>query len=257
MSSDVLAEPLVHSYERDGFLALRGVFQRAEIARVADEADRLLGRSDLIDPSNLRCRFKPGEGGGAYLFETFDPVVDIAPRSAELAADARIAAVLAAIYGDAARLFKDKLIFKPPGAVGYGLHQDYVAWPHFPRSFISVLVPIDATDLANGCTEVFPGYHRQGCLSPEDGEYHGVDPALVDEDRVVALELEPGDLALFGCFTPHRSGPNRSDRWRRQLYLSYNARGDGGELRATHYRFFHDYLTRKNVAGGKTDGYFR
>ena len=37
------------------------------------------------------------------------------------------------------------------------------------------------------------------------------------------LVLEPGDVAVFGGFTPHRSDPNLSDRWRRQLYLSYNA----------------------------------
>jgi hypothetical protein len=238
-------------------LVLRGVFAKHEVAAVAVEACGLLERSDLIDPSNLRCRFKPHDGGGPYLFETFDPVVDIAPRCAALAADARIGGVLHAIYGAPARLFKDKLIFKPPGAVGYGLHQDYIAWPHFPPSFISVLVPIDPTDRTNGCTEVFPGYHKQGCLSPEDGEYHAVDPTLVDEQRAVALELEPGDVALFGCFTPHRSGPNRSDRWRRQLYLSYNSDADGGERRATHYRFFHQYLTKKNLLAGKTDGYFR
>ena len=89
--------------------------------------------------------------------------------------DARIRGPLAAIYGDEACLFKDKLIFKPPGAKGYALHQDFMGWNGFPESFVTVLVPIDAADEENGCTEVFPGYHRQGCLSPCDGEYHGVD----------------------------------------------------------------------------------
>ena len=48
-------------------------------------------------------------------------------------------ALLHDLYGEPARLFKDKLIFKPPGVKGYGLHQDWIAWPGFPRSFLTVL----------------------------------------------------------------------------------------------------------------------
>src|SRR5205807_2640681 len=132
-------------------------------------------------------------------------------------------------------LFKDKLIYKPPGVQGYGLHQDWIAWPGFPRSFLTVLVPLDPSGVENGCTEVFSGYHHQGSLSVEDGQYHELPPDLMDESRGVPLELEPGDAAVFGGFTPHRSAPNRSPHWRRQLYLSYNQRSDGGEQRARHY----------------------
>src|SRR5262249_32490 len=77
-------------------------------------------------------------------------------------------------------LFKDKLIFKPPRAKGYDLHQDFIAWPGFPRSFVTAAVAIDPCDLDNGCTVVYPGYHANGCLSPEDGDYHALPPATVD-----------------------------------------------------------------------------
>ena len=56
------------------------------------------------------------------------------------------------------------------------------------------------------------------------------------------LDLNPGDVAVFGCLTPHRSAPNRSGVRRRGLFLSYNARSDGGDQRAAHYAAFHDYL---------------
>jgi 2-aminoethylphosphonate dioxygenase len=247
----------VREYHRDGYLVLRGVFDLDEISAVDEEANSLMARSDLIDVANLRCRWQPNESGGPCLFETFDPVIDLAPRSAEIAADSRILGPLTAIYQDEACLFKDKLIFKPPGARGYGLHQDYIAWKNFPRSFITVLVAIDGADRHNGCTEVFPGYHQGGCLTEQDGQYHELPSHLVDEQRAVQLELAPGDIALFGCFTPHRSAPNLSDRWRRQLYLSYNARGDGGELRDTHYREFHDWLRVKYADHGKASVYFR
>ena len=247
----------IDSYHETGFLILRNVFEPHEMARVEAEAAALLDRVDLIDSRNLRCRFQPDEKGGPCLFETFDPVIDIGPRCAAVAADRRIHAVLEQIYDGEACLFKDKLIFKPPGAKGYGLHQDYIAWKKFPRSFITVLVAIDGANDQNGCTVVFPGYHRDGCLTEEDGEFHELPPELIDESRAVPLELAAGDVAFFGCFTPHRSAPNRSAGWRRQLYLSYTARRDGGDLRQTHYDDFHVWLRKKYAEHGKPDVYFR
>ena len=78
----------------------------------------------------------------------------------------------------------------------------------------------------------------------------------MDEARAVPLVLEPGDVAVFGGFTPHRSDPNVSERWRRQLYLSYNASSDGGEQREKHYREFHAWLRKKYAEFGKADTYF-
>jgi ectoine hydroxylase-related dioxygenase (phytanoyl-CoA dioxygenase family) len=39
--------------------------------------------------------------------------------------------------------------------------------------------------------------------------------------------MEPGDVAFFDCFAPHRSGPNLTDEPRRNLYLTYNRASDG------------------------------
>ena len=74
--------------------------------------------------------------------------------------------------------------------------------------------------------------------------------------RASVLDLQPGDLALFSGFTPHRSAANTSDGWRRQLYLSYNAGRDGGEQRDAHYRQFHAWLKEKYAQYGRTNVYF-
>ncbi len=245
-------------YDRDGFVIVRGLFGADDIAAALAEAERLLvERRDLISTKNIRCRWQPNVvTGAACEFETFDPIVDLVPVCRRLALDARLLAVLAELYGEPACLFKDKLIYKPPGVKGYGLHQDWIAWPGFPRSFLTVLMPFDAAGVDNGCTEVFPGYHTHGSLSAEDGQYHELPAATVDEAKGVPLELEPGDVAIFGGFTPHRSAPNRSPRWRRQLYLSYNKLSDGGEQRAKHYDEFHRWLRVKYAEYNKTDVYF-
>jgi 2-aminoethylphosphonate dioxygenase len=250
------ATDLRPAFEEDGFVIARGVFPRDEMARLAEEADALLQRTDLIDKLNLRCRFQSNCSAGDCVFETFDPVIDIAAHSARIAGDSRILELLRIIYGEEACLFKDKLIYKPAGAMGCGLHQDYIAWPGFPRSFTTVVVPIDAATDENGCTEIFPGLHKQGCLSPEDGDYHELPASLVAETRSVKLLLNPGDVAIFGAYIPHRAGPNRTDGPRRQLYLSYNAVTDGGQQRTRHYRDFHRFLRRKYADYGLTDTYF-
>jgi len=247
----------VQFYHDNGFLIVREVFNAEEIAALATEAETLISRTELIDKQNIRCRWQDHAETKECRFDCFDPVIDIGPVCRYFAYDRRIFDVLRAIYDDEAHLFKDKLIFKPPGATGYQLHQDYIGWQEFPKSFITVIVAIDPTNAANGATEVFPGYHQQGYLSPKDGDYHHLATEAIDESRGVVLDLAPGDIALFGCFTPHRSGSNRSDRWRRQLYLSYNAGRDGGDQRDAHYRQFHEWLVKKYAEYGKTGVWFR
>ncbi len=249
-------ENAVRQYAASGYGIVRQLFSPAEITTLSQEAKQLLQRTDLIHTNNLRCRWQQDCETDVCLFDAFDPVVDLSPIIAQLASDSRMLDLVATIYGEPGHLFKDKLIFKPPGATGYGLHQDYIAWPTFPRSFLTVVVPLDRADKASGCIEVFPGYHDRGCLAPEDGEYHEIPAGVVDESCAVEITLSPGDVAFFSGFMPHRSAPNRSRSWRRQLYLSYNAESDGGDYRKQHYREFHDWLRIQYAKYGRHDVYF-
>ena len=250
-------QDLVPFYDEHGFLILRQVFQPEEIDALASEAQTLLTRTELIDTANLRCRWQTDVASGECIFDCFDPVIDIGPVCRYFATDERILAPLRAIYRDTAHLFKDKLIFKRPGAKGYDLHQDFIGWDTFPESFVTVLVAIDATNATNGATEVFSGYHQQGYLSPRDGNYHPLTADAVDPARGVLLELEPGDVAFFGGFTPHCSGPNHSGQLRRQVCWSSNDGRDGGDQRAAHYREFEAWLRTKYAEYGKTGVWFR
>jgi ectoine hydroxylase-related dioxygenase (phytanoyl-CoA dioxygenase family) len=123
-------------------------------------------------------------------------VIDIGPVCRQFAYDRRLFDILRALYDDEAHLFKDKLIFKPPGATGYALHQDYIGWREFPESFITLIVAIDETNAANGATEVFPGYHKRGYLSPKDGDYHHLPEDAVDLPRASCWNSR---LAISHC----------------------------------------------------------
>ena len=237
-ATDALTGEQLRQYETEGFVVLRNLFSAEEMDELRGEADRLLvDHRDLISLANLRCRFMPHYQTGEQLFEVFDPVNDLSPVCERFTADRRILGAVESIYGERAALFKEKLIFKPAGALGYPLHQDIPqCWCGFPKSFLTVLIPIDPSSEENGCTEVFSGYHH-GFLSNDPHAYMFPDDA-VDSARRTKLVLDPGDVAIFHGLTPHRSDPNRSNEMRRVLYVSYNAWSEGGDQRAAHYADF-------------------
>lgn len=242
-----------------GFIVRRGVFTPAEIGEFAADTDRLLTeRRDLIDPKNLRCRFMAHCETGEQLFEVFDPAIEVSPVAARFAADPRILGMLDTIFGGPAVLFKEKLIFKFPGANGYDLHQDIPRnWSWWPQTFTTVLIAIDRATEENGCTEVYEGYHGGYLSSSEKWEHYMLPLHLVDPARQTKLLLEPGDVAIFHGLTPHRSNPNRSSATRRGFYISYNALADGGDRRAWHYGQFHERMRQRLAPDDPDSLYFR
>jgi 2-aminoethylphosphonate dioxygenase len=255
--ADALSREHQAQYRRDGFVKVPAVFSPGEVSELQKEADRVFQRTELIDSDNIRCRWQNHVETGECRLDCFDPVIDLSPAMGQLAHDPRILGAISALYGERACLFKDKLIYKPPHAAGYGLHQDYISWKSFSESFVTVIVAIDRADAVNGAPEVFAGYHELGCLSPKDGMYHELTGKQVDLSKGVVLDLEPGDIAIFSGFTPHRSAPNHSDQWRRLAYLSYNAFSDGGDQREKHYAEFKVWLMERYAEYGKINTFFR
>src|SRR5262245_43070443 len=162
----------IRQYIEAGFVMVRNVVSPGDISELVAEADRLYRRTDLIDSDNIRCRWQNHIETGECRFDCFDPVIDLSPACAGIARSQPLLDLVGQFYGEPACLFKDKLIFKLPGADGYRLHQDYIAWDSFPTSFLTAIVAIDPCDQENGATEVFAGYHHRGCMSPRDGMYH-------------------------------------------------------------------------------------
>jgi ectoine hydroxylase-related dioxygenase (phytanoyl-CoA dioxygenase family) len=244
-------------YKQEGYLLLRGLFRADEIRRLSMDVDRVCReRTDLIDANNMRVRLKPHHETNESVFEVFDPISDLSPVARAITQDRRILDRLHDLYGQPAELFKDKLIYKPPGVNGASLHQDWIAWPGFPESFLTVLLAIDPFTAENGATEVFPRIHTQGYLSNKDGLYHDVEIGDLPTAPVPLL-MDPGDLAIFTCFTPHRAGPNAAAQTRRGYFISYNARADGGQQSTKHYREFHDWLRAKAPEEKRPLMYFR
>lgn len=241
-----LDTPEVEAYHEKGFLILRDVFQPEEIEIYRQEAEQIvaralaLSREFQLEPK-YNLRFEMLADGQPW---KIDPFVSISPLFSALIRDRRIMDRLASLYdGYEAVLFKDKLIFKPPDSHGNGLHQDYNWWQGFPQSLLTVSVALDASTKKNGCTELWTGHH-QGFMHEHGSLDKGtIDPERLANEEHVYVDLAPGDMAIFTCFTPHAAASNKSNNARRMLFLSYNDSRDGEHYTA-HYEHFRWYRTR-------------
>ncbi len=147
-----------------------------------------------------------------------------------LLADGTMLETAGALLGEPAVLYKEKINYKAAGGAGYAPHQDAPAY-RFIDTHVSCMVAIDDADDHNGCLEVVSGSF--GTVLPMD------DQGCIRADVVASLQWESvpvpaGTTLWFHSRTPHRSGPNRSERDRRALYPTYNARREG-DLRAAYY----------------------
>ncbi|MDF2962266.1 MAG: hypothetical protein K0S39_4001 [Paenibacillus sp.] len=241
---NILSFEQLQTYKEQGYLVLRNVFTEHDAKVMQTECDRLLTLDPYTDPYNIRAGHK-SYANGSVAIERMDPVHDISPVFADLVQDERILSPLRDIYLDEPLLFKDKLIFKLPGANGYSMHQDAAWWQGFPiDGLISVMVAIDGATTENGGLELFPGYHDRlrstvGELrNMNAGEIAGVDPKSGE-----IVETNPGDIIIFHSYTPHQSGPNLSNVSRKQLFLTYSP-SKNGQLYRAHYQHYQRYSLR-------------
>ena len=218
--SVTLTEDQLNTYRQKGYFTLRGLFEEDEIALWVAESERLL-KLGIAHENNVRTV-------PHYLTESFwivdrlSPVVDVSSVFKALAEDNRLLNVMRDIFEDEVLLFKDRLIYKMIGMVGYPIHQDYSWWQEFPRDLVNVLVAIDGADEDNGALELFPGHHRLLSAPGEMRHMNEREAEQIDFGSGELMITQPGDVIIFDCMTPHRSGPNMSNRLRRQLYLTYS-----------------------------------
>lgn len=80
-------------YERDGFAIVRGVFAD-RVDGMRRDADQLLGRTDLVDPNDLRCRWQNDAGTGEGRFHCCGPVIDLSAACDSVARGPRLLAIV-------------------------------------------------------------------------------------------------------------------------------------------------------------------
>ncbi len=225
-------------FETLGYAVVRGVFRSDDIAELSGACDRFYAEG--VRAGTPFCRgptlfqVTPDARLGSivryvrwpsYLDETLD----------RYRLDLRLFEIVRPLIGDDLKQIVNQIHWKPPGAAmtDFGLHQDIrfrrprEAYREPLRSYVQTAIAIDPHGPRNGGLVVYPGSHRQGELAL-GGETRVMDTPFaatdlerigLDPGRLVHLELDPGDVALWNLFTVHGSGRNRSKRDRR-IYIN-------------------------------------
>lgn len=135
------------------------------------------------------------------------------------------------IVGGTASGIGGEFFYMRPGTPGFSAHQDnyYVQAP--PEAFVSVWIALCDVGPENGGLVFYPGSHRYGALpvrqgkaQPHPGQNPGaqaIECLVPDGIEGIDVWLEKGSVAFFHGLLAHFSGPNRSDRFRYSLLLTY------------------------------------
>lgn len=219
-------------FQKDGYLVLPGLIEPTLVAKLRDRIDAIAqGAAPL--PAGVQKMEEPAvergdvevraPGAGIRKLEGVPLATD--PSIKKAAHHPYIVQVMQELIGEDLKLLRAAAMMKPP-RVGSpkGLHQDAAYYPIEPQKHIAAWIALDPATEHNGCMEVLPGKHHEGYQEHEAREYDTdvvIEGTTGEESGLVRLPMQPGDVLLTHCLTPHRSGANRSDLWRRALILAY------------------------------------
>lgn len=228
MAIDAGTAPLTReqldAFDRDGFMIIRGLLSTGEIHEMVETFQALHARGDV-----------PGCFKAVPLDQARDPL-EAYPRMMHphRVSDAamrymlhpRLEPLLRALFREAPIAAQSMFYWKPPSARGQALHQDNFYLKVHPGTCLAAWVPIDRADRDNGGLFVVPGSHAMDLFCPEEADltvsftthFVPVPAGLV----AVPVDLDPGDVLLFGGNLIHGSEPNHStDRFRRSFICHY------------------------------------
>lgn len=142
--------------------------------------------------------------------------------------------LLGQLARDGMLLFKDKINYKQAGGNGFRAHLDAPAYDHIGQiEHTTANFAVDPATIANGCVEVVPGSHRMNVELAEGGR---ISQKWEAEHQWIPIELESGDLLMFGSHLAHRSAPNHTAKPRASVYATYHMASDGTDLRERYYK---------------------
>jgi ectoine hydroxylase-related dioxygenase (phytanoyl-CoA dioxygenase family) len=225
-----LAGRTQQQFERQGWVAVPSFYAAGEVATIQQYTDELSALPEVSGAQMVYredSRNRPGE-------RIVQRVEDFCAHHAGFNAliHGRLKQAVEGLLGEAAVLFKEKINYKLPGGAGFEPHQDQQAgWSSYAPLFVTALVSIDATTLANGCLELALGARRERLMG---AEWQPLSAQQLAGVELVPVPTLPGDVLFFDSFAPHASKANTTTSPRRVLYVTYNALSLG-DHRAVYY----------------------
>ena len=190
-----------------GYAIVRGQFSSLEVSRWRAECDRLWKQPGIVEENNPRIMCRQTIKGNPVP-DRIEPVIDISPLIRELAQDERVTALARGLLGGDVTLFKDKVIYKHPGVMGYSLHRDFPYWEPLGlpvEAYVIMQFSVDPATRKNGAVEFFPRLHHR-LLPGHPREPRDIDETKLDLSGGELAVTNSGDVLIFDARIPHRSG---------------------------------------------------
>jgi hypothetical protein len=222
-------------FKERGFIVIKNFVPQPAVQRLGAWLDALASAPEGSGPEARYYEVSPLTGRNMLVrVEHFlgPPNTEIT----ELLVSPRATAVLEALLGEPASLFKEKVNYKLPGCRADKLHQDQAAgWNAYADFFITMAVAVDANRRDNAAlTFLQSGRYERRLMTPEWQPLTEADPPYEPAADYLLIEADPGDAIFFDSYVPHGSPPNESSRQRRNIYVTFNRRS-AGDLRRRYY----------------------
>jgi phytanoyl-CoA hydroxylase len=240
-------------YQQDGYLKLGPVLDATDLTALQERIDAIMLGTAEVDYSNMLMQLDSDSGVYGEM-----PAQTVGFKHATLNYRKIQGLEFDSLFGDYLRrpLFHEicahvygahcaiscsrAMFMNKPAGKGTILpwHQDGGSGWHMDRDpVVTVWTALDAATIANGCVQVVPGSHKLGLLS-EGG--HTITPKQEElycpEEKIVYLELEPGESVLLHNWLLHRSDVNKTETPRRAFsvcYMDARTRTTAGEAAGT------------------------
>lgn len=218
--SDVLSAAEVDQYQQQGYVV-------PEFRLFTDQLDGLRAALDQVIRDNPDRR--PEQLVSVHIAGKNAEGVTGHNAFMDIACDRALLDAVSQLIGPDVILWGCQSFCKPPGdGMEVPMHQDGHYWPIRPLATCTVWIAIDDSVVENGCLQVIPGSHREQKLYAhlkEDRDdlvlNQRVADGAFDDNDVVDVVLEAGQMSLHDVYMIHGSNPNRSTRRRAGLAIRY------------------------------------
>ena len=226
MSNQESLRIAAEQFERDGYTVIRNFYSADEAAELEQQVEQYIAKT--LPALESRSAFYEDDDDPQTLFR-LEHMQKYDPTFAAMLEDDTLRDVAANLLQDDAAP-RDLQLFGKAPIVGHETppHQDGFYFKLDPNEALTLWLPLDPTDEANGCIRYVRGSHRRGMrphgVSKIFGFSQGVrDFSRNDIDLEDAIVAAPGDLIAHHSMTIHRADANGSPRRRWALGFVYYA----------------------------------
>lgn len=223
--SDLTSHSMQEEIRAKGYMLVRGVLPRGDVAQVLGDVTQILSRAGwlLPDYDPLQCMADRDAACGdpdPSFKSTYQEIFNLESFHA-LPHHAALQHVMKMLIGEHVLIHPKpigRLIFPHCDRLRTHAHQDYRFMGGDPECF-TVWIPLHDCPVNVGPLQVLEGSHRFGYQNHEDENLHvpEIPAGAAVGDEWVGGQINAGDVLIFHSLTVHAASPNLSNRLRISL----------------------------------------